>query len=87
MKLDPNAMTCTVPGAVKEPTLDDMLAAFDKIMAVPDPIGTLHGAVVYLRHDKRELSWDGMPGVSVDHPYLQGTKIREAALERLGEKP
>lgn len=67
-------------------TLDEMLKAFDEALAAPQPIGTLMGAVVYLHPGKRELSWDGNPGVSLDHPYLTGTAIREAALRRLGEE-
>ena len=78
-------MTSTDPAKVSaEPTLDEMLAAVDEMLAVPDPIGSLHGAVVYLHHDTRELSWTGSPGrVSIDHPYLLGTKIRDAAVARL----
>lgn len=49
--------TCTDPDEAQPvPTLDDMLLAFDKALAVPEPIGELLGAVVYLHHDKRELS-------------------------------
>lgn len=69
-----------------EPTLDEMLAAVDQVLAVPEPIGELLGAVVYLHHDRRELSWTGNPGVSVDHPFLIGTPIRDSALRRLGER-
>ena len=83
----PEPMSSTDPDKVPPvPTLDDMLATFDKVLAVPEPIGELLGAVVYLHHDKRELSWTGNPGVSVDHPYLIGTPIRDAALRRLGER-
>lgn len=80
-------MTSTDPKLTgSEPTLDEMLAGIDAALAVPDPIGELFGAVVYLHHDKRELSWTGNPGVSVDHPYLIGTPIRDAALRRLGDQ-
>lgn len=68
------------------PTLDDMLKAFDDALAVPEPIGHLHGAVVFLHHDTRELSF-GDTRVSVDHVYLVGTSIRDEALRRLGETP
>lgn len=69
-----------------EPTLDDMLAGLDAALAVPEPIGQLYGHIVYLHHDSRELSWGGADGVrcSVDNPYLAGTAIRDAALNRLG---
>jgi len=80
-------MTNTDPSKIPpKPTLDDMLAAVDKALAVPEPIGELLGAVVYLHHDTRELSWTGNPRCSVDHPYLIGTPIRDAALRRLGER-
>ncbi len=80
-------MSSTDPSkAPPEPTLDEMLAAVDAALAVPEPIGELLGAVVYLHHDKRELSWTGNAGCSVDHPFLIGTPIRDAALRRLGER-
>lgn len=80
-------MTSTDPSKVQStPTLDEMLKAVDEMLAIPEPIGELHGAVVYLRHDTRELVWAGNPGCSVDHPYLIGTPIRDAALRRLGER-
>lgn len=78
--------TSNVDSGVATPTLSEMLDGIDAALAIPEPIGMLHGAVVYLRHDKRELSWDGVSRVSVDHPYLVGTKIREAALRRMGER-
>lgn len=79
--------TSTDPSKVHlAPTLDEMLAAVDAALSVPEPIGELLGAVVYLHHDKRELSWTGNAGCSVDHPYLIGTPIRDAALRRLGER-
>lgn len=67
-------------------SLDGMLKAFDEAIAVPEPIGELHGSVVYLHHDTRELSF-GDTRVSVDHVYLVGTSIRDEALRRLGETP
>lgn len=85
MREHATSSTVASPDA-KEPTLNEMLDAVDAIMAVPEPIGDLLGAVVYLHHDRRELSWTGNPGVSVDHPYLIGTAIRDAALRRLGER-
>jgi len=80
-------MTCTDPALTPtEPTLDELLAGIDAVLAVPEPIGELLGAVVYLHHDKRELSWAGNTGVSVDQPFLVGTPIRDSALRRLGER-
>jgi hypothetical protein len=61
-----------------------MLAEFDKALAVPQPIGMLCGAVVYLHHDTRELSF-GDTRCSVSHPFIAGTKIYDAALRALGE--
>lgn len=75
-------MTCNVDQP--QPSLDDMLAGVDAALAVPQPLGVLHGAVVYLHHDTRELSFDGKR-CSVDHPYITGTKIHDAALRALGE--
>lgn len=69
----------------KDMSLEDMLAAFDEALAVPDPIGTLYGQTVYLHHDTRELSF-GETRVDVDHVYLVGTAVRDEALRRLGEK-
>ena len=66
------------------PTLDEMLAGIDAALAVPQPIGTLHGAVVYLHHDTRELSFGGTR-CSVNHPYIAGTKLYDAALRALGD--
>lgn len=79
-----SATTSTV-GPVTEMTLDEMLAAFDEALAAPDPIGVLHGHTVYLHHDTREISF-GEIRVDLDHVYLVGTAIRDAALRRLGEK-
>lgn len=75
-------MTNNVPQAM--PSLDDMLTGIVAALAVPRPIGTLHGAIVYLHHDTREISFDGKR-CSVDHPYLAGTKIYDAARRALGE--
>jgi len=63
----------------------EMLAAFDELLAMPDPIGVLYGQTVYLHHDTRELSF-GDTRVDVDHVYLVGTAVRDEALRRLGEK-
>lgn len=67
------------------PTLDDMLAGVEAALRVPQPIGELHGAVVYLNHWERTLSFAGI-SCSVDNPNLEGTKIRAAALAAMGEK-
>lgn len=75
-------MTANV--AQPEPTLDQMLAAVDAALAVPQPIGTLFGEIVYLHHDTRELSW-GDNRCSVSHPFIAGTKIYDTALRALGE--
>lgn len=78
-------MSSTDPAkAPREPTLDEMLAGIDAALSIPEPIGSMCGAVVYLHHDTRELSWEGSSGrVSIDHPYLMGTTIRDSAIERL----
>ena len=75
-------MTCNVPQP--QPTLDDMLTGIDAALAVPQPLGVLRGAVVYLHHDTREVSF-GETRCGVDHPYLAGTKIYDAARRALGE--
>lgn len=75
-------MTSNVPQPM--PSLDDMLAGIDAALAVPQPIGTLYGSVVYLHHDTREISLDGKR-CSVEHPYIAGTKIYDAARRALGE--
>lgn len=79
-----SATTSTVE-PVKEMTLDELLAALDELLAMPDPIGVLYGQTVYLHHDTRELSF-GDTRVDVDHVYLVGTAVRDEALRRLGEK-
>lgn len=66
------------------PTLDDMLAGVEAALRVPQPIGDLHGEIVYLNHWDRTLSFDSVT-CSVDNPYLKGTKIHRAALAALGE--
>jgi hypothetical protein len=78
-------MTSTVPSDKPEPTLDEMLAGVEQAFRIPMPIGTLHGEVVMLNRWERTLSI-GNIHCSVDHPYLKGTKIQDAALEALGEK-
>jgi hypothetical protein len=76
--------TSNIDDGKPPPTLDDMLAGVEAALRVPRPIGELHGAVVYLNHWERTLSF-GDVSCSVDHPYLAGTKIRAAALAALGE--
>lgn len=71
-------------GCPMGPTLDEMLAGVEAALRAPDPIGTLHGEVVYLNHLGRTLSFGGMT-VALDHPYLTGTAIRDVAMKRLGE--
>lgn len=79
-----DGMTCTdLKLSPREPSLDE-LATVDELLAVPEPIGHLYGALVYLHHDTRELSI-GSARVAVDHPYIVGTKIHDAALRRLGD--
>jgi hypothetical protein len=77
-----DVMTNNVP--TPQLSLDDMLAGVDAALAVPQPIGGLYGQVVYLHHDTRELSF-GQTRCSVDHPFIAGTKIYDAARRALGE--
>jgi len=78
-------MTSTDPAKVPPaPTLDEMLASVDTLLATPVPIGHLRGAIVYLRHSDRTLIIGDAQPVSVDHPYLAGTAIHAEALRQLG---
>lgn len=66
------------------PTLDEMLAGIESAMRVPRPLGELMGQVVYLNMWDRTLTF-GETTCSLDHPYLDGTKIKAAALEAIGD--
>lgn len=68
------------------PTLDELLASVEEALKVPQPIGMLFDKVVYLNHWERSISF-GTLTVSVDHAYLKGTRIQEAAMKALGEAP
>lgn len=77
-----DAATCNVDKPM--PTLDELLSSVDAALAIPQPIGTLCGAIVYLHLDTRELSFDGKR-CALDHPYIVGTKIYDAARQALGD--
>lgn len=76
--------TQNVPSNTPAPTLDEMLAGVESAMRVPYPLGVLMGQVVYLNMWDRTLKF-GDVTCSVDHWTLEGTKIRAAALEAMGE--
>lgn len=78
-------MTSNVPSNKPEPTLDEMLDAAEQALRTPLPIGSMYGEVVTLNMWDRTLSW-GKVTCSVDHPFLDGTKIRDAALQAMGDK-
>jgi hypothetical protein len=52
-------------------------------MADPEIIGALHGAKVLINREKRSviLYHEDMPPItfSIDHPYIQGTKLERDA--------
>lgn len=75
-------MTSNVPQPM--PSLDDMLASAEMALKEPVPIGDLFGAVVYLNMWDRTVRFADK-SVSVDHPLLAGTAIRDAALRAMGE--
>jgi hypothetical protein len=79
-------MTSNLPSDKQEPTLDEMLEAAESLMRCPVPIGHLYGKIIHLNAWDRTLSIGDSAACSVDHPYLVGTKIRDAALRYLGEK-
>lgn len=78
------AMTANLPSDKPEPTIDELLASAKEALCILQPIGTLYEQVVYLHHWDRTLTFAGQT-VSVDHPFLAGTKIHTAALLALGE--
>jgi hypothetical protein len=53
----------------------------------PEIIGDLHGANVLIDRDSRSviITHDAMPPIkfSIDHPYIQGTKIEKWARRAL----
>lgn len=77
--------TNNAPDGKPVPTLDELLDGIETAMRVPQPLGELMGQIVYLNMWDRTLTF-GETTCSVDHPYLEGTKIKAAALEALGDK-
>lgn len=79
------AMTQTV--ASETPSVDVMLMAVDRLAQAPVLIGTLHGCNVYADRSVAEgvvkvvdpLNGHEMLRFSVNHQYIKGTKIQEAA--------
>lgn len=61
---------------------DDVLKAIDDAMNIPVPIGSLLGEVVYLSRKDKTIKI-GEAVFDIDHTYLMGTAIRDAAIKVL----
>lgn len=84
-------MTNAVAGEM--PSVEVMLMAVERIAKEPVPIGTLHGFNVFASRDVAEgvvkvvdpKTGQEMLRFTLDHKYVEGTKIQEAAREALGK--
>jgi hypothetical protein len=84
--------TSNVPAAENYRSPDDIMRAVMEFARGPRLIGNLMGVLVYVDGSlpPGEIEFrhgDGrVQRVSIDHPYLQGTKLRAEAMRALGEQ-
>ena len=74
-----------VPSTDDNTSMKPIIDAMDELWKEPVLIGSLHGDLVFLYRATEEISI-GQLRFSLDHPYVQGTKIWSEALKHLVTK-